>query len=330
MTIFFSRIATFIVAAVIGVALLMLTGCADHPTAVTPTTDQDQIIRELIPRVSTDSLRTFLASINGRRTVSSPDSMAACEQVLRSALQRGNVQVDTEVVETTEYGETKAMNNLIVDLSARNDNLAPVYITGHWDSVEEGPGMDDNASACAVVYEINRLLAQTELQRPLRLVLFAFEELGMVGSAAHVAAMSIQPACVLNLDAVAFTTPTQPSWPFLAMPPAGNYLFIATRDQELQLMLDFTGVIDHYVPALPYYCMIVDNTMRDNPLLYNLTRSDHAPFWEAEIPALMLSDMADFRSDRYHTPQDDLASLDMPFLTAVTRAVLAFVIVKCL
>ncbi len=56
------------------------------------------------------------------------------------------------------------------------------------------------------------------------------------------------------------------------------------------------------------------------PPANNLGRSDHAPFWNRRIPALMLTGTANFRNRHYHQPTDTPETLDYPRLAAVTVA----------
>lgn len=58
-------------------------------------------------------------------------------------------------------------------------------------------------------------------------------------------------------------------------------------------------------------------------------RSDHAPYWDAGIPAVFLTDTAEFRSDNYHRPQDELSTLDLPKLTMVAAVVAAAALEAC-
>ena len=57
--------------------------------------------------------------------------------------------------------------------------------------------------------------------------------------------------------------------------------------------------------------------------------SDHAPFWDAGYPAVMITDTAFLRNPHYHQRTDTLETLDLPFLrnvaaaTAVAAALLA-------
>ena len=53
------------------------------------------------------------------------------------------------------------------------------------------------------------------------------------------------------------------------------------------------------------------------PILLDIFRSDHAPFWAAGIPAIMITDTANFRNPHYHNSTD---TLDYTFMGNVTRA----------
>jgi Zn-dependent M28 family amino/carboxypeptidase len=48
-------------------------------------------------------------------------------------------------------------------------------------------------------------------------------------------------------------------------------------------------------------------------------RSDHAPFWDAGYPAMMVTDTAFMRNPNYHKPSDTIATLDLDFLTGVCQ-----------
>ena len=52
-------------------------------------------------------------------------------------------------------------------------------------------------------------------------------------------------------------------------------------------------------------------------------RSDHAPFWDTNRKALMITDGANFRNNNYHTANDAKDSLDFGFMTNVVKATVA-------
>ncbi len=61
----------------------------------------------------------------------------------------------------------------------------------------------------------------------------------------------------------------------------------------------------------------------------DVLRSDHAPFWAANIGAVMVTDTANFRNPHYHQPSDTLDTLDRDFLTQGTQRI-AFAIATLL
>jgi aminopeptidase YwaD len=50
-------------------------------------------------------------------------------------------------------------------------------------------------------------------------------------------------------------------------------------------------------------------------------RSDHASFWDAGYPAVMLTDTANFRNPHYHRETDTVATLNLKFLSDVATMV---------
>jgi len=60
-----------------------------------------------------------------------------------------------------------------------------------------------------------------------------------------------------------------------------------------------------------------------NQKMYDLLRSDHAPFWREGIPAIIVSDSANFRTPFYHTQADTIDKLDFGCIVRVCRASIA-------
>jgi len=52
--------------------------------------------------------------------------------------------------------------------------------------------------------------------------------------------------------------------------------------------------------------------------------SDHSPLWDADIPAVMVTDTAFFRNPHYHKPSDTLETLDLQFILDNAKAVAGF------
>jgi Zn-dependent M28 family amino/carboxypeptidase len=90
------------------------------------------------------------------------------------------VRVDTE---------TRTDVNVIAELPGDNPNNV-VMAGAHLDSVEVGPGINDNGSGSAALLETALLIAKLKPQNTLRFAWWGAEELGLVGSTAYVAGLS--------------------------------------------------------------------------------------------------------------------------------------------
>ncbi|WP_026119845.1 M20/M25/M40 family metallo-hydrolase [Nocardiopsis ganjiahuensis] len=112
---------------------------------------------------------------------------------------RLKIEVDSEVSQESSY-------SILAETSGgRDDNV--VVVGGHLDSVEDGPGINDNGSGSAFLLETAIQLAQQE--DPNNQVRFAFwgtEESGLVGSNEYVAGLTEEElddiALYLNFDMI--------------------------------------------------------------------------------------------------------------------------------
>jgi hypothetical protein len=55
-------------------------------------------------------------------------------------------------------------------------------------------------------------------------------------------------------------------------------------------------------------------------------RSDHASFWDAGYPAVVLTDTANFRNPHYHRETDIMDTLNIKFLSSVAATVTAIAV----
>jgi Zn-dependent M28 family amino/carboxypeptidase len=104
---------------------------------------------------------------------------------LYNALQGGPVNLTFNVTATTEE---ISQHNLIAD-SKQGDPERTIVVGAHLDSVEEGPGVNDNGSGTGALIEIAEEAAKLR-GKPRNRLRFAFwgaEESGLVGSTAYVA-----------------------------------------------------------------------------------------------------------------------------------------------
>ncbi|MFG1807526.1 M28 family peptidase [Streptomyces sp. NPDC049040] len=239
--------------------------------------------------------------------------------------------------------------NLIATLPGAGTGPA-VVLGAHLDTVQGSPGADDNASGVAVLLESAHLLATLPDAPPVVLAVFDMEELGLIGSRHAVRALGRERSIrgMVCLESVGFFSEEEGSQRlpggFSAVFPAaasatrdaglrGNFTLVVHRRSSAEAAVAWQRAAAQTAPALPG--ILLRDPRPDGllgalaglavPPANHLGRSDHAPFWNAGIPALMLTGTANFRNPAYHRPADTSDLLDYPRLAAVTAATAATV-----
>lgn len=177
-------------------------------------------------------------------------------------------------------------------------------ICGHYDNMPSGnnsPGADDNASGTVAVLEAARLFANLDFDYTIRFAAWDEEEIGLVGSYAYA-----QRASNLNQDIIGVLNLDMIAWD-----SNNNFVYtIATNTLSQDFTNDFISTTKLYQPVL-------------NHNYYYTTASDHASFWQFNYPAmLVIEDWYDFNA-YYHTPNDDIDILNVPYYLALLRASIA-------
>ncbi len=219
-------------------------------------------------------------------------------------------------------------SNIVATGSGINRSRNWVLVGAHYDAVAGSPGADDNASGVAVMLEVARQLGPKE---GLKFVAFTLEEPQpgagsfLIGSKHFVKEMVSSGhtyRAVFVLESVGYISTQQGSQqlpPFVRGPKVGDFIGIIGNRKARPIVRLFEEMSAKYVPTLKVQRHIV----RMNGFLVPPTRfSDHAPFWDAGFPAVMLTDTAMFRNPNYHTPLDTSDTLSVEFMASVGEALL--------
>jgi len=242
-----------------------------------------------------------------------------------------------------------AAANLLAERPGTADG--PVYLVGaHLDTVPDSPGADDNASGVACLLELARILPADENR--VLLAVFDEEETGLIG--AQVLANELTSAGQRKLAAVIVYecvgyfpgepgTQTLPPGAALVYPKQvrrirrrdnrGDWLLLAYRQSARPLVRRLEAALaqrsgpDAVIHARdPLDLPALGPALRGYPQLSgHFARSDHKPFWDRGVPAVQITDTANFRNPHYHQPTDLPDTLDytrMADLVAATAAVL--------
>ena len=173
------------------------------------------------------------------------------------------------------------------------------------DPAEPAPGADDNGSGSAGLLELARALAERPAALDLRLILFGGEEEGLFGSETYVAELPAADRAriraVLNMDMIGGRNTAE----------AGVLLEGAEVSQD---------VIDALARAAATYTDLVVTTSL-HPF-----NSDHVPFIDAGIPAVLTIEADDSANTRPHTAADTVAAVDPDLAIAILRMNLTYLV----
>ena len=224
-------------------------------------------------------------------------------------------------------------------IAGRSPADAPI-VGAHLDTVPGSPGADDNASALAALLELALILPEDRV----RLVVFDEEETGLHGSRALARDTADRPpAAVVVLECIGFYTsaagtqrlPPGSAWLYPEQHRRlrrsgwpGDWTLLAYRRSSRRLTRMFAECLVHLsgqgsvlLARDPLDLPLAGPLLRRYvPLAEHFARSDHKPFWEAGVPAIQVTDTADFRNPHYHQPSDTPETLDYERIADIVAA----------
>jgi len=100
-------------------------------------------------------------------------------------------------------------------------------------------------------------------------------------------------------------------------PDVGDFIGVVGNEASLKLLEGAVRGLKS-VPGLPVEHLAVPGA---GHVLPDARRSDHSSFWDAGLPALMVTDTSFLRNPHYHQATDTPDTLDYPFLAKVTLGV---------
>jgi len=209
-----------------------------------------------------------------------------------------------------------------------------ILVGAHYDSVPMCPGSDDNGSAVAAMLGCAAACSLWCPVLPVVFVAFNCEEDGLKGSQDFVedylptARFGVTCAHILEMVGYASSEPGSQQIP-TGLPPInisdkGDFLGLLANGRSTGAMDFVIRRARSYVPELPVMGLNVKLGLEQYfPVL---SRSDHTPFWERKIPAVMWTDTSEFRNHHYHRHTDTPGTLNYRFLRQVTQLLTACVI----
>lgn len=215
----------------------------------------------------------------------------------------------------------------------KNSQATPIILVGaHYDSVPGSPGADDNGSAVVALLECARVITRHAPDAAVGYLLFNREEDGLLGSSEFVAEYNRDKpyaiAMVHILEMLGYCSHhphaqgRPPGLPLRAgIPDQGNFLAVMSNRRSNAVNDRLMRVAATYADTFQLLGLKVH--MGVEQFFSVLHRSDHAPFWKSQLPALMWTDTAEFRNPHYHRATDTVETIDFDFLNWAMRLLTA-------
>jgi Zn-dependent M28 family amino/carboxypeptidase len=213
-------------------------------------------------------------------------------------------------VQAVEYQvDGQVFKNIIAEKPVGDPEGGILLIGAHYDSCFN-PGADDNASGVAGLIELARLLKDIPFKHRLRFAAFVNEEppfflTEQMGSRVYLRhALSqrekIKAAVILEMIGYYSEKPFSQKYPFLLgpfYPNAANFILVAGNFPSKGVVRRLTKGFRHS-ETFPIESIVAP------AFVPGITFSDHSSFWQAGIPAVMVTDTAYLRNRHYHAETD--------------------------
>ncbi len=266
-------------------------------------------LQDIVNLVSEERIIEDIRALEGvRHQQANPAGLLSARQYILNQMSAHGVDVNEQ-----QFGHSGQLGvNIVGDLQAMQSTDAVLIVDGHYDTVSTTPGADDNASGTAGMLEAMRVLSLFNVKKNVKFIAFDKEEQGLVGSRYFVSRFANveQIQGVINFEMIGYTCHGQPECINFPNADVSIYNISSRFSNNLSSLFQFVG--QTHVPELKITSVSDDG----DP---NFRRSDHAPFWDAGVDALFLTDGANFRTPHYHQGSDKLATLDTEFVANIVK-----------
>jgi len=207
---------------------------------------------------------------------------------------------------TVGQHSSKGLGDNVVAEKIGSDPSKVFIISSHADTVRSALGADDNGSGTIGCLAIAKAFKDYNFKYTIRFLNFDEEESGMVGSRAYVDFLEKKGGlqeiiCALNMDMIGY-------------------------DGDKDRVFNVANCNDFSKPLNE----LVISTLEENSDKLNLRarklcayRSDHVPFWNAGIPALLIIEnfFGGEPNPFYHSSRDTVAAIDYDYMRDIAALV---------
>jgi len=259
----------------------------------------------------------FLAVDLGERTLRKYENL----EKTRRFIKREFIKHGGDPKEQVYTVNGKEVANIIVEIPGTETPDQIILIGAHYDTVEDTPGADDNATAIAALLEFHWLLQKKPLKKTVRFVAFTLEEppfftsdeMGSMKYAALCKKRKDNIKLMVCLEMMGFGGRNKKQdYPLPAMnrsyPKYGNFLAVFSLPSSARYVYLWQRLYNEF-SRFKLFEVIAPASVP------GIDHSDHSSFIKNGYPAIMLADTGFYRNKNYHTENDTYETINFKFLT---------------
>ncbi len=289
-----------------------------------PLTEEQRLLREILRK----DVYKLAGEIGDRNVRTNYKNLCVAADFIEASFQQAGLKVSRQDYEVSLSGlQGRTCYNLEVEITGSEKPNEIVVIGGHYDSLEDTPGANDNASGTAAVLALARAFAGKQTLRTLRFVTFVNEEPPYfqskdMGSWVYVKRCRQRNeniVAMLSLETIGYYSDAKGSQHYplsplgLMYPTTGNFIAFVGNIKSRKLVQDAVGLFRRDA-ELPSEAAVLPE------MLVGVGWSDQWSFWQEGYPGIMVTDTAPFRYPYYHTQEDTPDKIDYDRLAYVVNA----------
>jgi hypothetical protein len=291
-------------------ALAALPGCGSGGTGgEAPNAEPDSVAESAAAGVDESSIRRHLSRLTGEVPVSDGDRDVTISERGSESGRRAAAEYMASTFE--EMGiparirefEAGGLRGFNVEATLRGeDGGKHLWVTAHLDSVHNA-GANDDASGLTSILLTAEALEELDPEHTVHFVAYDLEEVGLFGSSHHVG------------STVSAVREREGETAIIGALQSDMIAYEEGRFDAVLGTCDQAGPIDD---AFSRAAREIDSPIKLREVC--LGRSDHEPFWDAGLPAAVLTDGAVYDGyPCYHKPCDTVDKLNVSYLRSMIQ-----------
>ena len=214
----------------------------------------------------------------------------------------------------------RTVSNIIAEIRGTELPDTIILVGAHYDTIEDTPGADDNASGIAGLLELFRLLSPMKFRKTVRFVAFTLEEppffstelMGSMVNAKNCRKRKDNIELMVCLEMLGFgSRKCHQDYPLnhnkKEFPAYGNYMSIISLPSNAPYVYLWKKIYNSRA-----HCKIFEYIGPAS--IPGMDLSDHMSFIRNGYKAIMISDTGFYRNKNYHSPDDTIDTINFRLL----------------